>query len=111
MENVKKAVEVVLKTVVRIDKALEDKKISVPEGLGIAMTAVPWIGVFKSFDKIAEDVKDWNDEKTNELIQHFKNNLELRNKATEDVIEQAVEVVLRLTFMVYAPKKQDENPV
>jgi hypothetical protein len=67
--------------------------------------------LFKSFDKIAEDVKDWNDEKTNELIQHFKNNLELRNKATEDVIEQAVEVVLRLTFMVYAPKKQDENPV
>jgi hypothetical protein len=105
MENVKNAVEVILKTVVKVDKALEDKKISIPEGLGIAMSAVPWVGVFKSFDKIAEELKDWNEDKTGQLIEIFKNNLELRNKATEEVIEQAVEVVLRLTFMIYAPKK------
>lgn len=105
MENVKNAVEVILKTVVKVDKALEDKKISIPEGLGIAMSAVPWVGVFKSFDKIAEELKDWNEEKTAQLIEAFKVNLELRNKATEEVIEQAVEVVLRLTFMIYAPKK------
>lgn len=106
MENVKNAVEVVLKTVVKVDKALEDKKVSIPEGLGIAMSAVPWVGVFKSFDKIAEEIKDWNEEKTNTLVTHFKDNLELRNKATEEVIEQAVEVILRLAFMIYAPKAQ-----
>ena len=101
MENVKKAVEVILKTVVKIDKSLEDKKVSIPEGLAIAMTAVPWIGVFKSFDLIAAELKDWKVENTTELVEHFKNNLELRNKATEEMVEQAVEVLLRLTFMIY----------
>ena len=104
METTKKAVEIILKTVVKVDKALEDRKVSIPEGLGIAMTAVPWIGVFKDLDAIAEELKVWTPEQTNELLEHFKNNLELRNKATEEVIEQAVEVLLRLVFMVYAPK-------
>lgn len=104
MENTKKAVEIILKTVVKVDKALEDRKVSIPEGLGIAMTAVPWIGVFKELDVIATELKEWTPEQSNDLIEHFKNNLELRNKATEEVIEQAVEVLLRLVFMVYAPK-------
>lgn len=104
MENVKKAVETVLRTVVKIDKSLEDKKVSIPEGLAIAMTAVPWISVFKSFDLIADELKDWSDEKTSELVEHFKTNLELRNKDTELMVEQAVEVLLRLAFMIYAPK-------
>ena len=104
METTKKAVETILKTVVKVDKALEDRKVSIPEGLSIAMTAVPWIGVFKDLDAIAEELKVWTPEQTNELLEHFKNNLELRNKATEEVIEQAVEVLLRLVFMVYAPK-------
>lgn len=104
METTKKAVETILKTVTKVDKALEDKKLSIPEGLGIAMTAVPWIGVFKELDQIAIELKEWTPEQSTELIEHFKNNLELRNKATEEVIEQAVEVLLRLVFMVYAPK-------
>lgn len=104
MENVKKAVEVILKTVVKIDISLEDKKVSIPEGLGIAMSAVPWISVFKNIPAIGEELKDWNEEKTSQLVELFKTNLELRNKATEEVVEQAVEVILRLTFMVMAKK-------
>lgn len=104
METTKKAVEIILKTVVKVDKALDDRKVSIPEGLGIAMTAVPWISVFKSFDLIADELKDWSDEKTSELVEHFKTNLELRNKDTELMVEQAVEVLLRLAFMIYAPK-------
>lgn len=100
MENVKKAVEVVLKTVVKIDKALEDQKVNVPEGLGIAMSAVPWIGVFKNIKALGEELKDWDETKTTALVEHFKTNLELRNKDTEEMVEQAVEVILRLTFMV-----------
>jgi flagellar biosynthesis/type III secretory pathway protein FliH len=105
MENVKKAVETILKTVVKVDKALEDKKVSIPEGMGIALSAVPWISVFKNIPVLAEELKDWNEQKTNELVEHFKNNLELRNKATEEVVEQAVEVLLRFVFMVLVKPK------
>lgn len=105
MENVKKAVETVLKTVVKIDNALEDKRVTIPEGLGIAMSAVPWIGVFKNIPAISAELKDWDEDKTADLVKHFKDNLDLRNKATEEVVEQAVEVLLRLAFMIYSPKK------
>jgi hypothetical protein len=105
MENVKKAVETILKTVVKVDKALEDSKVSIPEGMGIALSAVPWIGVFKNIPAISEELKDWNEQKTNELVDHFKANLELRNKATEEVVEQAVEVLLRFVFMVLVKPK------
>lgn len=104
MENVKKAVEVILRTVGKIDVALEDKRVSIPEGLGIALSAVPWIGVFKNFPAISAELKEWDETKTNALVEHFKENLELRNKATEAVVEQAVEVLLRMAYMIYAPK-------
>jgi hypothetical protein len=107
MENVKKAVEVILKTVVKIDKALEDKKVSIPESLGIAMSAVPWIGVFKNIPAIAEELKNWDETKSVALVETFKTNLELRNKATEEMIEQAVEVLLRIVFMVFIKPKEE----
>ena len=105
MENLFKAVTTIIKTAESVDKALQDDKVSIAEGIGIGITVIPWIGIFKNFDKILADMKQWNDTSLEQTIQYVRDELQLSNPATEQIVEQAVEILFRFAYVVIAPSQ------
>lgn len=103
MENLMKAVSTIIKTAESVDKALQDDKVTPVEGIGIGITVVPWIGIFKNFDKILADMKLWNETSLEQTIQYVRDELQLNSPKTEEVVEQAVEILFRFAFVVIAP--------
>lgn len=103
MENLMKAVSTIIKTAESVDKALQDDKVTAVEGIGIGITVVPWIGIFKNFDKILADMKLWNETSLEQTIQYVRDELQLNSPKTEEVVEQAVEILFRFAFVVIAP--------
>ena len=105
MENLFKAVTTIIKTAESVDKALQDDKVSIAEGIGIGITVIPWIGIFKNFDKILVDMKQWNDTSLEQTIQYVRDELQLNNPGTEAIVEQAVEILFRFAYVVIAPSQ------
>jgi hypothetical protein len=105
MENLLKAVTTIIKTAESVDKALQDSKVTPIEGIQIGITVVPWIGIFKNFDKIMADMKQWNDTSLEQTIQYVRDELQLSNPATEQIVEQAVEILFRFAYVVIAPSQ------
>lgn len=112
MENLFKAVATIIKTAESVDKALQDSKVTPIEGIQIGITVIPWISIFKNFDKILSDMKKWNDTSLEQTIQYVKDELQMNNPATEQIIEQAVEILFRFAYVVIAPgQTPDPAPV
>lgn len=103
MENLFKAVATIIKTAESVDKALQDSKVTPIEGIQIGITVIPWISIFKNFDKILVDMKEWNDQSLEQTIQYVRDELQLSNPATEQIVEQAVEILFRFAYVVIAP--------
>lgn len=106
MENLLKAVSTIIKTAESVDKALRDDKVTVTEGIAIGITVIPWIGLFKNFHKILEDMKQWNDTSLEQTIQFVRDDLQLTNPNTEAIVEQAVEILFRFAYVVVAPGQE-----
>ena len=106
MENLKKAIEKIVSTAIVVDKALEDKKVNIPEGMRIGVSAVAWVWIFKNFKAIAEEFATLNETDLPAINSFVAEKLELRNDKTEAVVEQALEIILGL--MVIMTKTRDE---
>ncbi|HQK28454.1 MAG TPA: hypothetical protein PLC85_11060 [Smithellaceae bacterium] len=104
MENLKKAVSKVITTAMVVDQKLEDGKITMPEGMTIAVSAVGWIWIFKNFRKVIEDFKALDEEGVATLIETIKSELDLRNDSAEAVVEQALEIIIRLAAVMVATR-------
>lgn len=101
MENLKKAVSKIIQTSMVVDKALEDKKISIPEGMSIGISAIGWLWIFRNFRKVIEDFKAMTEETLKLLIEDIKNELDLRNDVAEEVVEQALAIILNIAFVMF----------
>ena len=101
MENLKKAVSKIIQTSMVVDKALEDKKVSIGEGMGIGLSAIGWMWIFRNFRAIVEDFNAMTEETVKLLIDDIKVELDLRNDVAEEVVEQALTIILNIAFVMF----------
>jgi len=100
MENLKKAVSKIIATAMTVDAALEDKKLTIAEGLRIGISAVGWVWIFKNFYVVAADFKAMTETDVPVLNAYIAETLDLRNDVTEAVVEQALDIILNLAAVM-----------
>jgi hypothetical protein len=102
MEKTKKALKVLLMTGNKVAESLKDDgKISLPEGMGIAMKAVSLVGVFKDLPEIKAEIKSASPEDYQSLIADFKSDFDIPNDDLEVKIEMGIDVLAQLALMFF----------
>jgi len=96
MENLKDALATVIKIAEKTDEALEDGKVSISEGVGIAFSAIGLIKVVKDIKTISAEYMDLTDDQKTELAEWFKNEFDLRNDNVEEIVEMVFASLLSL---------------
>jgi len=96
IENLKQDLASLAKMVSKLDGALEDGKVSVGEGIGIAFSAIDLIKVAKTVKAAYEELVDLDDPERVELVAYFKEVFDLRDDKAEEVVESIVELALTL---------------
>jgi hypothetical protein len=71
------------------------KKVTWPEGVKIAMKAVPFIGVFKNAEEMVNEFQDMDDDERAELVEAFAQEFNLRNEEAEQTIEEIFDWVIQ----------------
>jgi hypothetical protein len=69
IDNLKNGIEVLATVVAKVLKAMEDKKVSISEGLGLAFELPKVWKTAKSFPEIIAEVKDLDPEESQALLQ------------------------------------------
>ncbi|HBH48821.1 MAG TPA: hypothetical protein DDX98_09280 [Bacteroidales bacterium] len=72
------------------------KKVTLAEGIGIAISGIGLIPVFTSFNQLKEDWASRDSVKKAEWIEAFKDRFDLSNDKVEEQIEGLVEALLAL---------------
>lgn len=106
MENLKKAVSKLITTAMVVDQKMDDGKITIPEGMSIAVSAIGWVWIFKNFKAIIEDFTGLDEAGVAEITDHIRDELDLRNDVAEAVVEQALEIILRLTAVMVKTRQE-----
>ena len=100
MENIKEALRTIVNVAEKTDNALEDGKVSIAEGISIAVTAIGLIKVVKTFDTLKNEFINLNSQQKTVLGQWFAEEFSLRNDKTEEIIEQIFNALLQLSDSV-----------
>ena len=109
IEQLKKSLTVLAKVTGAIDKALEDGKVNIAEGIGIAFKAVDLIGVIKNLKQARAELADLSELEIVELTEHFSTEFDLRNEEAEQMVEVILELALQIVVsMELLPKIKTE---
>lgn len=102
MEKTKKALKVLLVTGNKVADALKDDgKISLPEGMGIAMKAVGLVGVIKDLPEIKAEIKGATAEDIQTLVEEFKADFDIPNDNLESNIENGLDILVKMAIMFF----------
>lgn len=105
MEKIKEALKIIINITEKTDRALEDDKISIAEGVNMAMSAIGLIKVIKTFDALKSEFINLSNEQKTALGTWFANEFQLRNDKTEEIIEQVFKALLQLSNSMDLIKK------
>lgn len=104
-EKTTAALTVLINAANKVDAALsDDGKISLTEGIGIAMTGIGLVSLFKNLGEIAGEIKNITPDSLSALVELFKTKFDLKNDEAELMVEQSLEVLARLIVVVFAKK-------
>lgn len=81
----------------KIEEALEDKKLSWSESLGLGVFAVPKVVRYiNDAEEIKNEFKDLDAAEMDELVEHISNELDLAADKVEAVLEAGLDVIASL---------------
>lgn len=103
-ETLKKDVSIVCRVIGTVDKALEDGKVNLIEGIGIARDAVGLISVAKTWKDAKNELSELSTSEKSDLISHIEKEFELRNDVAEKFVETALQVIISLGAALTAQK-------
>ena len=104
MEKTKEALATLLKVGSKIAKADVDGKIDMGEALGISISAVGMISIFKNLPTIEQEIKNITPSDVTELVNEFNADFDLPNDVTEGKIKAGVEVLSQMVIMLIEKK-------
>lgn len=109
IEKLKKDVVVIAKIIGKADRALEDKKITITEWVGLALDVPALVKSINNYKDSVAELMDLSEAEAKELSDHVAKELELRNDHAEVIVEQIIEVILTLTVAALALKDAKED--
>lgn len=104
MEKTKEALATLLKVGSKVIKANEDGKIDMGEAIGISISAVGLVGVFKNLPAIGEEIKNITPADITDLVNEFNADFDIPNDALEAKIKAGVEVLSQMVIMLIEKK-------
>jgi hypothetical protein len=96
MDTLKEALKVLIDLAEKTDVDLEDGKISIAEGIGILSSAFGLIKVVKSVETIKKEFLGLSNEQRRELSTWFEDDLQLREKSAEQIVEEVFSALLQI---------------
>ncbi len=96
MENLKKALGTIINVAEKSELALQDGKISIAEGVGIAMSSIGFIGIVKNAKDLFNEYTALSEAEKIELYNWFEIEFDLVNDSVENVVESVFKVLLNL---------------
>ena len=96
MEDLKKALGTIINVAEKSELAMQDGKISISEGVGIAMSSIGFIGIVKNAKDLFNEYTALSEEEKVELYDWFELEFDLVNDSIEDVVEGVFSVLLNL---------------
>jgi hypothetical protein len=96
IEKLKAALGAVIKLAKVTDTALDDKKITVIEGLKIGVASFQvWLAV-KDFDTLKAEYADLDETEKDELVTYFVTEFDLNEDDIEEIIEEIFTALMQL---------------
>lgn len=96
MENLKQALTTLINVSEKTDKALIDGKISIIEGVSIAMSAIGLIKVIKTIKPLFEEYQSLTDVELSQLSIWFAQEFDMHNDNIEQIFEMIFTAILSL---------------
>jgi len=104
-DKLKNAIKTIIDLVEGVDEALEDGKLSLAEGISIAVSAVPdGAAVWASRAELVEEVQDLDDDELIDLENFIATEFDIRNDLAEEVVEAAIDFAVSGVGLVLAVK-------
>ena len=105
MEKTKEALHTLLKVGMKVVNAIEDDgKVDMGEAIGISISAVGLVGVFKNLPAIGEEIKNITPADITDLVNEFNADFDIPNDALEAKIKAGVEVLSQMVIMLIEKK-------
>lgn len=102
MEKTKNAIKVLLKTGMKVVEAVKDDgKVDLSESMGIAISAVGLVSVFKNIPEIKDEIKNATPEQISTVVAEFKAEFDLPNDEAEKIVETGVEILTNLAVLIF----------
>jgi hypothetical protein len=79
-----------------VDKALEDKKVTLFEWVVIAKNFVGIWDIVKNYQETVEELKDITEAEKDELVKHFEVEFDLVNDEAEALVESVISIIIGL---------------
>lgn len=99
-DNLKRLLKVGLDFGKSAAKALEDKKISFFEAIGLIPEVFSVIGVAKSWSEVQAEINDLDDDEKQEINDYVSSEFEIPNEKVEIFIEHALMNVISLNALI-----------
>ena len=96
MEKLKDALSTVIKISEKTDEALQDGKVSIAEGVAIAMASIGLISVVRNAKEIKQEYLDLTSEQQSELTLWFNAEFDFIDDSLETIVETVFAILIQL---------------
>lgn len=100
MKKTKEALATLLKVGTKVAKAYDDGKIDMGEAIGISVSAVGMVSIFKNLPEIEAEIKAINVDGINELVAEFNADFDIPNDELEHKIKAGIGVLSQMIVML-----------
>lgn len=101
IDNLKKLLKAGLGFGKSAAKALEDKKVSFFEALGLVPEVFALIGIGKTWSEVQAEIDDLDEAEKAEINQYVANEFDIPNDKVESFIESAIMNIISLNALIY----------
>jgi hypothetical protein len=101
IENLKKLLNAGLNFGKSAAKALEDKKVSFFEAIGLVPEVFALIGIGKTWSEVQAEINDLEDDEKDEIYDYVKTEFDIPNDKVETFIESALMNIISLNALIY----------
>jgi hypothetical protein len=100
IEHLKSALGSVIRVAMTVESSLEDKKISVIEGIKIGVSAYQLFNSVRDLPVLKAEYADLDLTEKEELMTYFAEEFDLKNNDIEGIIEEVFATLLQLSSLI-----------
>jgi len=100
IKETKELLGFIIKVVEAVDKSLEDGKIGFMDMSNLVTAMLAANGAFNDINKVPEEIKDLTKEESEELYAYATKELSLNSAKTEEIVEKALEIGMKIYHLI-----------